>query len=89
MTSLAATADVLLTGGSGQVGTEIRRQAPATMNIVAPSSAAMRLGDPDAILAMVASRPWAAVINCGAYTAVDRAESEVVEASTESLSMPK
>ncbi|MCX7585418.1 dTDP-4-dehydrorhamnose reductase [Phenylobacterium sp. 58.2.17] len=80
MTSSTATADVLLTGGSGQVGTEIRRQAPATMNIVAPSSAAMSLGDPDAILAMVASRPWAAVINCGAYTAVDRAESEVVEA---------
>ena len=79
MTSTVA-ADVLLTGGSGQVGTEIIRQSPATMNIVAPSSAELNLGDPDAILAMVASRPWAAVINCGAYTAVDRAESEVIEA---------
>ena len=78
MTSTVA-ADVLLTGGSGQVGTEIIRQSPATMNIVAPSSAELNLGDPDAILAMVASRPWAAVINCGAYTAVDRAESEVIE----------
>lgn len=79
MTSTVTT-DVLLTGGSGQVGTEILRQAPATMNIVAPSSAEMSLGDPDAVLAMVASRPWAAVINCAAYTAVDRAESEVVDA---------
>ena len=34
MTSTVA-ADVLLTGGSGQVGTEIIRQSPATMNIVA------------------------------------------------------
>ncbi|CAN7272999.1 dTDP-4-dehydrorhamnose reductase [Phenylobacterium sp. LjRoot164] len=79
MTS-TVTADVLLTGGSGQVGTEIRRQAPATMNVVAPSSAEMSLGDPYAILAMVASRPWAAIINCGAFTAVDRAETDVVEA---------
>jgi len=74
------TADVLLTGGSGQVGIEILRQAPATMNVVAPRRGELDLGDPDAILALVASRPWAAVINCGAYTAVDRAQSDVVEA---------
>lgn len=50
------------------------------MNVVAPSHRELDLGDPDAILALVASRPWAAVINCAAYTAVDRAESEVVQA---------
>ncbi|WP_312162785.1 dTDP-4-dehydrorhamnose reductase [Phenylobacterium sp.] len=74
------TTDVLLTGGSGQVGHEVMRQAPAGMNVVAPGRAELDLSDSDAILAMVASRPWAAVINCAAYTAVDRAESEAVEA---------
>ena len=79
MTS-TVTADVLLTGGSGQVGIELLRQAPATMNLVAPRRGELDLGDPEAILALVASRPWAAIINCGAFTAVDRAETEVVEA---------
>jgi dTDP-4-dehydrorhamnose reductase len=31
---------------------------------------------------MVRSRPWTAVVNCAAYTAVDRAESDVVAAWT-------
>lgn len=74
------TIDVLLTGGGGQVGAEVIRQAPAGMNIVAPRRHELDLGDPEAIAAMVASRPWAAVINSGAYTAVDRAETEIVSA---------
>ena len=72
--------DVLLTGGSGQVGTEIIRHAPASLNIVAPPRAELDMGDPDAIAALVAARPWAAVINCAAYTAVDKAETDVVAA---------
>jgi len=72
--------EVLLTGGSGQVGTEILRQAPAGLNIVAPGRAQLDMADAEAIAALVASRPWAAVINCAAYTAVDKAETEVVAA---------
>lgn len=79
MTS-TATRDVLLTGGTGQVGIEFARQAPAGVNVVAPRRAELDLGDPHAILALVASRPWAAVVNCGAYTAVDRAETDIVAA---------
>lgn len=71
---------VLLTGGSGQVGTALRRLAPAGWDIHAPSRAELDLGDPEQIASLVASRPWAAVINAGAYTAVDRAEEEVVAA---------
>ena len=40
---------ILLTGGSGQVGTEIIRQAPAGMEIVAPGRAELDLSNPDAI----------------------------------------
>lgn len=72
--------EVLLTGGSGQVGTEVIRQAPAGLNIVAPGRADLDLSNPAAITELVASRPWAAVINSAAYTAVDRAESDVVTA---------
>lgn len=72
--------DVLLTGGSGQVGTEVIRLAPAGVNIVAPGRDRLDLSDPESIAAMIASRPWAAVINSAAHTAVDRAESEIVAA---------
>lgn len=72
--------DILLTGGSGQVGTEVIRLAPAGMNIIAPGRDVLDMSVPDAVAAMVASRPWAAVINSAAHTAVDRAESEVLSA---------
>src|ERR1700759_3437840 len=71
---------VLLTGGNGQVGTALRRLAPAGWDIHAPSRTELDLGDPDQLAAAVASRPWAAVIHAGAYTAVDRAEDDVATA---------
>ena len=72
---------VLVTGADGQLGTELKRYAwPQGYGVVALSRAALDLANPAAIAAMVASRPWAAVINGGAYTAVDKAESDVVTA---------
>jgi dTDP-4-dehydrorhamnose reductase len=78
--SSSAAVDILLTGGSGQVGTEVVRLAPAGLNIVAPGRTELDMADPDSIARMVASRPWAAVINSAAYTAVDKAESDIVTA---------
>ena len=70
--------DILVTGGSGQVGGAlVRLGAPAGFRFISPARAEMELADPASIAAFVASRPWAAVINAGAYTAVDRAQSEV------------
>lgn len=69
---------VLVTGASGQLGIELQRIAwPEAWEIIALDRAALDLGDPSAIRDMVAARPWAAVINGGAYTAVDRAESDI------------
>jgi dTDP-4-dehydrorhamnose reductase len=68
---------ILLTGGDGQVGTELRRLAPAHWRIAAPDEQELDLTDPDAIAAAVASGDWSAVINAAAYTAVDKAESAV------------
>ena len=69
--------DILLTGGDGQVGTELRRQAPAHWRIAAPDERELDLTDTALVAETVASQPWSAVINAGAYTAVDRAESDI------------
>ena len=67
----------------GQLGAELQRRAwPQGYEVVALDRAALDLRDSAAITAMVASRPWAAVINGAAYTAVDKAESDVVAAWT-------
>lgn len=67
---------ILVTGGSGQVGTGIAQANRGRFEIVAPSRSELDLMDRGSIEAMIASRDWAAIINCAAYTAVDKAESE-------------
>lgn len=75
------TRPILVTGASGQLGHELARiPCPAGYEVVALDRAALDLTDPAAIAAMVVSRDWAAVINGAAYTAVDKAESDVVAA---------
>ena len=76
---------ILVTGGSGQLGIELARAAlPQGWQVVAFDRAGIDLTDPAAIAARVAAghegQPWAAVINGAAYTAVDKAESDVVTA---------
>ena len=73
---------VLLTGGAGQLGHELRRQLPSGVELIATSRAGgdgllpLDLADPQACRqAVLDLRPdW--VLNSGAYTTVDRAESE-------------
>lgn len=70
-------APILLTGGTGQVGQAVLRHADRRgLNIVAPNRGQMDLTNAQSIAEMVASEPWSAVINCAAYTAVDRAETD-------------
>ncbi|WEK42257.1 MAG: dTDP-4-dehydrorhamnose reductase [Candidatus Sphingomonas colombiensis] len=73
--------EILVTGGNGQLGTELKRYPwPAGWRVVAVDIDELDLRDTAAIAAMVASRPWAAVISGGAYTAVDKAEDDSVTA---------
>ncbi|WP_375455672.1 dTDP-4-dehydrorhamnose reductase [uncultured Methylobacterium sp.] len=73
--------DILVLGGAGQVGTELRAAVwPAGVRVHAPDRAALDITDADAVAGLMAERPWAAAINAAAYTAVDRAESEPVAA---------
>lgn len=76
---------ILVTGGTGQLGTELKRYTwPDGWAVTAIDIDELDLRDTAAITAMVAEgydgQPWAAVISAGAYTAVDKAESDVVTA---------
>ncbi len=76
---------VLITGASGQLGTALTKAAwPAALVPVPLDRKALDLMDAPAIMACVRAghegAPWAAVVNAGAYTAVDRAEHDVLAA---------
>jgi len=72
---------ILITGGAGQVGTELQRAAwPDHVRLHAPTRAALDLTDAAAVASAFEATPFAAVINPAAYTAVDKAEDEVAEA---------
>lgn len=68
----------LVTGGTGLVGLALRRQAPAGLEIVAPTRAELDL----ARLPSLDLSGYTAIVNCAAFTAVDRAEGEVALAET-------
>jgi dTDP-4-dehydrorhamnose reductase len=67
---------ILLTGVTGQVGGELMKLLAPLGEVVAPSRAKMDLADAASVREMIrAVRPrW--IVNPGAYTAVDKAESE-------------
>jgi dTDP-4-dehydrorhamnose reductase len=68
---------VLLTGGTGQVGQALQALGwPADLALVAPSRGELDLADPDAVARHVAGARYDAILSVGAYTAVDKAESE-------------
>jgi len=67
---------ILVTGGTGQVGTGIARANRGRFDLALPTRAELDLASPDRIAAMIGARDWTAVINCAAYTAVDRAEED-------------
>ena len=73
--------EVLVTGAGGQLGRALlRHRWPSGYAPVALDRAALDIAVPEQVATAMASRPWAAVINTAAYTAVDRAESEAVAA---------
>jgi dTDP-4-dehydrorhamnose reductase len=68
---IAAPGRLIVTGAGGQVGREILRLAPGARGF---SHRELDITDPAAVRAVL--EPGAVVLNCAAYTAVDKAESE-------------
>lgn len=70
---------ILVFGQSGQVATEIARQAGNTVTCIGRDVA--DLSDPDDCAAVIVARKPTAVINAAAWTAVDNAEDHEAEAA--------
>lgn len=79
---------VLITGGSGQVGFELRRQLAALGDILAPTRDALDLADAEAVSAYLAHHQPDAVVNAAAYTAVDNAEADYAMAQRVNTALP-
>lgn len=72
---------ILITGGAGQVGLELlAADWPEDVVLHAPTRAELDLSDAASVRAVFTAIPFAAVINSGAHTAVDKAETEVAVA---------
>lgn len=71
---------ILLTGVNGQVGFELARSLQGLGNVVALDRSRLDLSDLDAVRRVVREISPALIVNPAAYTAVDKAESDVAAA---------
>src|SRR5690606_10964960 len=71
---------IVVTGVTGQVGHELVRSLQPIGEVVALDSRALDLADPAAVTATLAAVAPAVVVNPAAYTAVDKAETEIERA---------
>lgn len=67
---------ILITGANGQLGRELQRAVPASWSVVAVNSTDCDITNHAAVARLIEQVQPDAVVNCAAYTAVDRAESE-------------
>lgn len=70
---------ILVTGANGQLGNELRQLAAehADLNFYFTDVAELDICDEDAVAAYLCDKPLDLIINCAAYTAVDKAEADV------------
>lgn len=70
---------ILVTGGTGQLGRELRRRLGDRAEY--PAHDELDLTDANAVEAYMRRHSFGYVVNCAAYTAVDRAEEEKLQCS--------
>ena len=72
--------NILVTGSNGQLGNELRKLASVTpdFNFVFTDIAELDITNPGSIEAIMIKENISVIINCAAYTAVDKAESDEV-----------
>jgi len=71
---------VMITGADGQLGFELRRTAPENSVLLALTRSELDITSRDSVFACITKEQPAVIINCAAYTAVDKAETEVEKA---------
>ena len=72
---------ILLIGGEGQIGWELRRTLAPLGTIHAPLRSDLDLESTDSIIRVVRETRAKLIVNAAAYTAVDRAETDVATAT--------
>ena len=72
--------NILITGSNGQLGNELRKLASFATDykFVFTDIAELDITNPEAIEAMMKTEEISVIINCAAYTAVDKAETDSV-----------
>lgn len=78
----------LIFGAGGQVGRALAATAPAGAAVLGLSRAQCDVSSPDQVVRAIADASPDLVFNAAAYTAVDRAESEVAQAETLNAAAP-
>lgn len=68
--------NILITGGDGQLGWELKQAFASSGEVFSFDRAGLDLSSPDAIRARCRDIKPSLILNAGAYTAVDKAESE-------------
>jgi dTDP-4-dehydrorhamnose reductase len=67
---------VIITGANGQVGRALLRSVPAQVDAIGRSHEELDIGAAQSVMGSIQSQRPDLIINAGAYTAVDKAESE-------------
>jgi dTDP-4-dehydrorhamnose reductase len=78
----------LLTGASGQIGSELKQLLPELGQLIAPDRRTLDLVDTNALRTFIRTVKPELVINAAAYTAVDRAEDEAMTARAVNVTAP-
>jgi dTDP-4-dehydrorhamnose reductase len=79
---------ILLTGKTGQLGSELNRLLPKLGEVIAPERRELDLREPATIRDSVRNAKPQLVINAAAYTAVDAAETDEANVSTVNAEAP-
>lgn len=71
---------ILLTGANGQLGSELQATCPANITLIPTDHDTLDITQPEQVAAALAAHQPDAIINAAAYTAVDKAETDVERA---------
>ena len=83
------TPTILLTGKTGQLGSELNRLLPTLGKVIAPGRNELDLREPEKIREIMRNAKPQLVVNAAAYTAVDAAETDESTASAVNAEAPR
>ncbi len=83
------TPTILLTGKTGQVGSELNRLLPQLGEVIAPERNELDLREPEKIRDVMRNAKPQVVVNAAAYTAVDAADADEATASAVNAEAPR